>query len=63
MNEYKEKLDKLYFTDPQQYMDYLQKVKNAGYKVYRNGAGKHKVEFDFDGAFGGIFGDIFSGGG
>lgn len=62
MNEYQEKLDKLYFTDPQRYMDYLQKVKSAGYKVLRNSKGKHKVELDYNSIFGGIFGDIFSGG-
>ena len=63
MNEFQETLDRLYLTDPQQYTEFLHKVKDAGYKVYRNKVGKHKVKFDFDGAFSGVFGEIFSGGG
>lgn len=41
---YQEQLDKLYWTNPTEYLRYLQKVKNAGYKVLRNNMGKHKVQ-------------------
>lgn len=52
-------LNELYVSDPQKYSDYLRNVKDEGYKVFRNSAGKHKVELDIYSAFGGIFGDIF----
>ena len=55
-------LDKLYFTDPERYLQRLQHIKNSGYKVLRNAAGKHKVEVNMNQIFGGIFGDIFKGG-
>lgn len=60
--EIKEKLDKLYWSDIQGYLTYLNNVKNAGYRVYRNSKGIHKVEVNMDQAFGGIFGNIFNGG-
>ncbi len=46
-----DRLDRLYWTDMQGYIEYLNKVKQAGYKAFRNSKGKHKVES--------IFGDIF----
>lgn len=55
-------LDKLYFTDPERYLQRLQIIKNSGYKVLRNAAGKHKVEVNMNAIFGSIFGDIFKGG-
>ena len=54
-------LDKLYFTDPERYLQKLQNIKNSGYKVLRNAAGKHKVEVNMNAMFGGIFGEIFGG--
>lgn len=55
-----EKLDKLYWTDPSAYLNYVSNLKESGYKVYRNDKGEHKVKSeDIYGMFGGIFGDIF----
>lgn len=59
MQEYADKLDKLYWTDIPGYQDYLQKVKQAGYKVYRNSKGKHKVEGGFIDMFTQILGGKF----
>ena len=56
-----EELNRLYFTDSERYMKRLAAIKDAGYKVFRNSTGQHKVEFDFSNAFGGIFGEIFRG--
>lgn len=42
--EYEEELNKLYWTDPKYYLYRVQKLKDAGYKIYRNSAGKHKVK-------------------
>ena len=50
-----DKLDRLYWTDMQGYIEYLNKIKQAGYKVFRNSKGKHKVNGIFDFIFGGIF--------
>lgn len=57
--EVAERLNKLYYTDPIKYLNYLSSIKDAGYKVYRNDNGKHKVKSNIYDAFGGIFGDIF----
>ena len=50
-----DRLDRLYWTDMQGYIEYLNKIKKAGYKVYRNNKGQHKVDSIFDSIFGGIF--------
>lgn len=42
--EYEEELNKLYWTDPKYYLYRVHKLKDAGYKIYRNSAGKHKVK-------------------
>lgn len=54
-----EELNRLYFSDPERYIERLTSIKDAGYKVFRNSAGKHKVTFDIYDSFSGIFGDIF----
>ena len=58
LTEIKEELDKLYWTDIKEYSEFLMKTKNAGYKVFRNSKGIHKVEPIFSD----IFGQIFNGG-
>ena len=57
IQEMTERLDKLYWTDPQGYLDFLQRVKSIGNKVYRNSKGQHRVEC----AFGDILSQIFNG--
>lgn len=42
--KYEDELNKLYWTDPKYYMYRVGKLKEAGYKIYRNSAGKHKVK-------------------
>lgn len=52
-----ERLD-YYFHDRCSYMDYLQSIKECGYRVYRNSIGKHKVKRNenyLNEVFGGIF--------
>lgn len=59
IQEIVDKLNKLYWTNPQDYMEYLQRIKAAGYKVYRNSKGKHKVEGGFMDMFNQILGGTF----
>ena len=40
------KLDVLYATDLKQYIEHCKTIKELGYKVFRNGNGKHKLVFD-----------------
>ena len=42
--ELEEQLNRLYWSDPYMYRQRLEKVKAAGYKVYRNKKGEHKLE-------------------
>ena len=53
-------LNKLYFTDPDRYMERLNVIKGIGYKVLRNSQGKHRVQMDMSTAFGGVFNKIFN---
>ena len=53
-------LNKLYFTDPDRYMERLNTIKGIGYKVLRNSQGKHRVQMDMSTAFGGVFNKIFN---
>lgn len=53
-----DRLDRLYWIDMQGYIEYLNKIKQVGYKVYRNNKGQHKVES----IFGSIFDQILNGG-
>ncbi len=39
----KEELDKLYWTDIEYYSYRVQKVKDAGFRVFRNNKGEHKI--------------------
>ena len=64
-----EELDRLYQLDIDKYLSECETWKRYGYKIYRNSNGKHKVvkqnttydPSDIFDAFGGIFGNIFSG--
>lgn len=38
-------LDKLYWTDAQRYIKRLTYIKQMGYRVLRNGKGKHRVSY------------------
>ena len=58
---YAERLDYYYFHNYHSYQDILETVKSLGYKVLRNGAGKHQVKKNsnfineiFGGAFKGV---------
>ena len=53
-------LNRLYFTDPERYMERLDTIKGIGYKVLRNSKGQHRVEMDMSTAFGGVFDKIFN---
>ncbi len=50
--EMEEQLDKLYYANPQLYLQSLDNVKKSGYKVYRNSKGQHKVKMDYYSFFG-----------
>lgn len=55
-------LDRKYFMDPDGYLKKVETVKSAGYKVYRNSSGKHKVVYNknfYNEMFDGVFGNIF----
>ena len=52
------KLDVLYATDLKQYIEHCKTIKELGYKVFRNGNGKHKLVFDKD-ALSSMFGGAF----
>lgn len=61
LEEMTEKLNYLYFHNAKEYLEHKKMIKQLGYKVYRNSAGKHKVEIDMNylnNAFGGVFKDI-----
>lgn len=56
------KLNSLYFTDRDRYLEHIEMFKGMGYRIFRNPAGNHKIQMDnsyLDEAFGGIFKDIF----
>ena len=53
--QYAETLNKLYFTNPPEYLRYLNDLKSKGYKVLRNNKGKHKVEVKQNDIFNGLF--------
>lgn len=55
-------LNRLYWSDPERYMEHLNMVKGLGYRIFRNSKGQHKVQVDMSTAFGGIFNQIFNGG-
>ncbi len=66
-----EELDRLYQYEMDKYLNECNFFKKAGYKIYRNPEGKHKVvkpvkkedyKTAFSNAFGDIFGEIFGGG-
>ena len=62
MEEIIEDLNRRYFADPDGYVERVEMFKGMGYKIYRNSAGKHKVQLNNDylkEAFGGVFGGIF----
>jgi len=40
-----EELNKLYWSDPQKYLQKIDRMKSLGYRILRNSKGKHKVEF------------------
>lgn len=62
LEEIKQELDRLYFLDPKHYLYRLQKYKEAGYRILRNSAGKHKVNATMEQMFGGtMFENIFNG--
>lgn len=42
--KYEKELDMLYWTDPEYYIYRVKKLKDDGYKIFRNSAGKHKVK-------------------
>jgi len=55
-------LDNKYKTDLLNYYDKIKFLKGAGYRIFRNANGEHKVEHNDNyiyEAFDGIFGDIF----
>ena len=53
------RLNTLYWTDSEKYMELLDVIKGMGFKIYRNSNGKHRVQMDMSNAFGGIFKDFF----
>jgi len=53
------RLNTLYWTDSEKYMELLDVIKGMGFKIYRNSKGKHRVQMDMSNAFGGIFKDFF----
>lgn len=57
--EIADRLDKLYWTDTQGYIEYLNRIKSNGYKIFRNDKGVHKVKSIFEDIFGGIFNGSF----
>ena len=60
INDIEERLNKLYWTDSEKYLSYLDMIKGMGYKVLRNSKGNHKVQSDISSMFGGAFGDIYN---
>ena len=57
-NIVRDQLNRLFLTDKEQYAEYLKNCKESGYRVFINGAGFHKVQWDKDyykKTFGGIF--------
>ena len=51
-------LDELFPTNTERYTELVKKLKEIGYKIYRNSNGKHKLEYNnnyFNEVFGGIF--------
>ncbi len=68
-----EELNRLYQYEIDKYVNECNIFKKAGFRIYRNSKGIHKVvppakktkepfnKVDFNEAFGGIFGDIFGG--
>lgn len=52
------KLDTLYETDISQYIELKKTVKDMGFKVYKNGANKHRIKQNenyLNEVFGGVF--------
>ena len=67
-NEIVLELNRLFITDKDKYKEECDYWKARSYKIYRDTKGRHKViepskpqETDINEAFGGIFGEIFSG--
>ena len=62
VNHIVEDLNKKYVSSQEEYIKQIKFLKGAGYKIFRNKDGKHRVEHNPNyiyEAFGGIFRDIF----
>lgn len=56
-----DKLNILYIQDSKAYEKQVETLKGAGYRVFRNDRGQHKIEYDshyFEKMFGGAFGGL-----
>lgn len=60
IEEMEKNLDRLYWTDTNEYLKRLEVIKGLGYKVLRNSKGIHKIQMDMSSTFGGIFAGIFN---
>lgn len=54
-------LDSLLAVNSSRYLSELNRIKQNGYRVFRNSQGKHKVQTDVNSMFGNIFGGLFNG--
>ena len=51
ISDIEKRLDKLYATDLRAYIEDVKTIKGLGYKVFKNGNGKHKVRLNEENRF------------